>query len=131
MRAGTIDAIRAARMKQTFPTKMTKIERLLRDAMRDAGISFEMHRTMFGRWQPDFVMACHMLIVQADGDYWHRLPKAIANDAAFGAVAKSEGWIVLRFWESRIHADLSGCVSEIIDHLGGMSNKVGDLRTAR
>ena len=104
--------IRAARMRQRFPTEMTNIERALHDAFKARGLPFEMHRSLFGRWQPDFVFESPRVIVQADGDYWHSRPAAIDNDRRFNEAAKEAGWNVLRFLGSRIKADLGGCVAD-------------------
>jgi very-short-patch-repair endonuclease len=97
-------------MRQRFPTKMTKIERALYEAFTIAGFSFEMHRTMFARWQPDFVFDEAALIVQADGEYWHSLPRAAANDRLFDATATDAGWTVIRFGGKQIKRDVSSCV---------------------
>ena len=100
-------------MRQKFPTRMTSIEQALHDAFVTAKFLFEMHVTMFGRWQPDFVFSAHRLIVQADGDYWHSRPSAKKNDRAFNTKASKEGWAVLRFSETRIKSDLSSCVEAV------------------
>lgn len=53
--------------------------------------------------------------IQSRSDYW--LPKIRRNkerDQEVNERLTEEGWLVLRFWESRIKKDLSGVVQEIL-----------------
>lgn len=114
----TREKIRQARLRQILPTRLTGIERALRDEFAQRGLAFEMHKTMFGRFQPDFVFEAARLIVQADGDYWHSRPDKQAADALFGVAAREAGWRVLRFAEHQINDDTATCgnlVKELID----------------
>ena len=100
---------RQSRLRQTFPSKMTSLERSLLEQFRKRRLKFEMHRTMFKRFQPDFVFEDARLIVQADGDYWHRQLKP-KRDARFNDAAHAGGWTVWRFAESEIqmHPEVCG-----------------------
>jgi very-short-patch-repair endonuclease len=107
----------AHRMSQQFPQKLTRIERTLANEFTRRGLRFEMHRTMFGRHQPDFVFEDARLIVQADGVYWHTRPATMARDAAFNALAEANGWTVCRFTDQEIKANWRACgktVAQII-----------------
>lgn len=104
---------RQARLRQHFPTKMTSIELLLRDEFHNRQLQFEMHKTMFGRFQPDFAFPDFHLIVQADGEYWHSRLDRIKNDCDFNIVAHNEGWEVIRFSGSEIKNSLMHCVDEV------------------
>ena len=92
---------REQRLQHCLPTKMTSIECALYDQFKKRRLKFEMHKTMFGRFQPDFVFKDIHLIVQADGDYWHRILKP-ERDVRFNEMATKEGWTVWRFAESEI-----------------------------
>ena len=107
----TREKMRQARLRRTFPTRMTSIEQALYREFTRRRLKFEMHKTMFGRWQPDFVFESVMLIVQADGDYWHRQrPGMLERDACFNEEARAAEWTVWRFAESEIkmHPDICG-----------------------
>ena len=104
---------RQSRLRQRFLNRMTSIEILLRDEFNRRNFQFEMHKTMFGRFQPDFVFSDVNLIVQADGEYWHSLPNRIKDDCEFNAKAKDEGWEVIRFTDSEIKNDLIKCVERV------------------
>ena len=73
-----------------------------------------MHATMFARWQPDFLLNDLPMVIQADGDYWHSLPKAVQNDAAFNATAEQSGYTVIRLRERDIKKRPQWCQEEII-----------------
>jgi very-short-patch-repair endonuclease len=103
------EKMREARLRRHFPTKMTNIERLLRDEFRKRRLHFEMHKTMFGRFQPDFVFESARLIVQADGDYWHSRPDKKASDSAFNKAADDGGWSVWRFGGREIEMHAAAC----------------------
>lgn len=112
-RPGEREKSRRGRLRQRFPKEMTEIERALYVEMKKRRLKFEMHKSMFGRWQPDFVFESARLIVQADGDYWHSTPKTFASDYGFNARAASEGWTVWRFAESKILSSPSACAKSI------------------
>lgn len=109
----TRQLIRQARLRQKFPVRMTSIEQALYDEFTKRRLTFEMHRTMFGRWQPDFVFESARLIVQADGDYWHSRPGAKENDEAFNHAAEIAGWCVWRFSEKVIKQDTTACARSV------------------
>lgn len=104
---------RQSRLRQKLPRKMTSIECLLRDEFRKRRLKFEMHKTMFERFQPDFVFEQAKLIVQADGDYWHGLPRGRTQDAAFNQMATGDGWSVWRFGEREIHMHAPACARAV------------------
>ncbi len=89
---------------------MTDIERILHGQFKKRRLRFEMHKTMFGRFQPDFVFEDTKLIVQADGDYWHRVyPGNKEKDTRFNDAAALEYWTVWRFAESEIKQHPEAC----------------------
>lgn len=104
---------RQSRLRHHFPSKMTSIERLLYNEFKKRRLHFEMHKTMFGRFQPDFIFENARLIVQADGDYWHSTAKARKQDAAFAEFAAAEGWSVWRFGEREIHMHAVTCARAV------------------
>ena len=100
---------RQSRLRQTFPTKMTSIEQSLFQEFKKRRLKFEMHKTMFSRWQPDFVFESAKLIVEADGDYWHRLPERHKSQEEFRDRAIAEGWTLWRFGEKEIQMHPAPC----------------------
>ncbi|KKL71211.1 hypothetical protein LCGC14_2097190 [marine sediment metagenome] len=97
----------AVRLRTRIPTKMTDIELALRHEFKKRRLKFEMHKTIFGRFQPDFVFEDVKLIVEADGDYWHRVHKR--DHAPLYNAAASAEWTVWRFAESEIKQHPEAC----------------------
>ena len=108
------EKIRQARLRQKFPRRMTSIEKALYNEFVKHGLIFEMHKSMFNRWQPDFVFNEQRIIVQADGDYWHSFDSRKKSDAEFDRTAQADGWTVLRFTETKINNDLSACINIVL-----------------
>jgi len=115
----------------------TKPEILLRKALWHKGLRFRVHyRLLPGK--PDIVFTKAKIAVFCDGDYWHGhnwairgLPsleaelagysdywrnKILGNmkrDAENTNKLESEGWTVLRFWESDIKRDSLHCADVV------------------
>jgi len=116
----------------------TKPEMLLRKALWKKGLRYRVnYRLLPGK--PDVVFTKAKIVVFCDGDYWHGhnwalrgLPSLeselagyseywrnkilgnIRRDIGNTTKLESDGWIVLRFWESDIKKDVERCV-EIVD----------------
>lgn len=115
----------------------TKPEMLVRKALWRRGLRFRVNYTKLpGR--PDIVFTRAKVVVFCDGDFWHGHNWAIRGIPSFedelagysefwqnkirGNVKRdkenkekleSNGWIVLRFWESDIIANVGYCVDKI------------------
>jgi len=109
----TREKMRQARLRRVFPQKMTDIERILCAEFKKRRLKFEMHKTMFGRWQPDFVFESARLIVEADGDYWHSLPDIKERGGRFDKVAHDAGWSVWRFGGKEIKMHPIACARAV------------------
>ncbi|MGE0535170.1 MAG: very short patch repair endonuclease [Pirellulales bacterium] len=108
----------------------TRPERLLADALRTAGLSFEQHpRGLPGR--PDFVFRERMIAVFVDGDFWHgwRFPlwrhkltpkwreKIEGNrrrDQRNFRKLRRMNWKVIRIWEHQIEQSVASCKTRIV-----------------
>jgi DNA (cytosine-5)-methyltransferase 1 len=125
-------------------SKDTTPEVLLRKALWAKGLRYRISpEELPGK--PDVVLPAHGLAVFIDGDLWHgnqwarrgltsleeqfretksreywlkKIRRNMERDCRVTAALMSQGWTVLRFWESRIHEDLEGCVREILDAVG-------------
>lgn len=109
--------LRYARLQQKPPTQMTSIERALAEEFDRRGLAYVMHKPLFGRYRPDFVFEDACLIVQADGDYWHKRGSQPHRDRRFNETAQDAGWTVLRFWEHQINKDAAACANAVDEAL--------------
>jgi len=110
----------------------TRPELALRRALHARGIRYRLHpRDVAGR--PDLANRSRKVAVFVDGDFWHanpaewerrgfdsmeaqfpapkrgewvsKLSRNVERDAEVNAVLASEGWRVIRVWESEIRSD--------------------------
>ena len=124
-----LSKIRHARLKQIFPKKDTKPEKILQIALSLNGIKFEKHKAIIG--QPDIFIEPNICIF-VDGDYWHANPEKYSPD--FIIVKKSYkkakeiwaydieinhklnelGYQVIRLWDHIIRKDANECAKNIM-----------------
>jgi len=96
--------------------------------------------------KPDVVLTAHKTAIFIDGDFWHggqwrrrklsaledqfqqtttkdywlkKIRRNMRRDCAVTAELMSQGWTVIRFWESDIRNDLEGCVETTLRVLNG------------
>jgi DNA (cytosine-5)-methyltransferase 1 len=121
-------------------SKNTTPEVLLRKALWAKGLRYKISPGELPG-KPDVVLPAHNLAVFIDGDLWHgnqwvrrgltsleeqfretesreywlkKIRRNMERDCRVTAALMSQGWTVIRFWESRIHEDLEACVQEIV-----------------
>lgn len=112
-------------------------EVLLRKALWHNGVRYRKNYKMLPG-TPDIVIIKRKIVIFVDGDFWHakghqdkpgeqiksnrdfwvkKLSRNVEKDREINDELLQLGWLVLRFWESDIQRDLSGCVEEIISYL--------------
>lgn len=116
-------------MMSAVRSKDSKAEVTLRRELHRRGLRYRLHaRDVIGR--PDLVVRSRKVAVFVDGDFWHgnahrlrgldrledlfptnrewwmrKLHRNIERDREVTATLKSEGWCVVRIWESDVLAD--------------------------
>ena len=115
----------------------TKPEILLRKALWKKGLRYRKnYATLPGK--PDIVLTRQKIAIFVDGDFWHarghqdnpgeqvatnkefwqkKLARNVERDKEVNDELTEAGWLVLRFWESDIKKDLSGCIRQIEEYL--------------
>lgn len=124
-----LEKIRQARLKQVFPTRNSKPERMMQIALSLNGIKFEKHKPILG--QPDIFIEPNICIF-VDGDYWHANPdkyspdfviakkqyrtaKEIwAYDTKVNHMLNEQGYQVIRIWDHVIRKDANMCAERVI-----------------
>ena len=119
-----------ARIKQ----RDSQLELEFRRKLWHAGIRYRKHVRVFGT--PDLMLRKLKILIFIDSCFWHgcsfhcRMPKSNiafwetkinrnrARDKKVSRYYRRRGYIVLRFWEHKIQADLAGCVSQILHVVG-------------
>jgi DNA (cytosine-5)-methyltransferase 1 len=117
----------------------TTPELALRRALWARGLRYHVNATDLPG-KPDIVIPSARLAIFVDGDFWHgnqfrkrklnaleeqfpetatkaywltKIRRNMTRDAAHTSVLLSQGWSVLRFWESLLRADLDGCAAMV------------------
>ena len=112
--------------------KGTKIENILGKLLWRAGLRFRKNnKTIFGH--PDFSHKGKKIAVFCDGEMWHgkdwerqqaefkshrdfwipKIERNMARDNEVNDRLRTEGWTVLRFWETDIKKNPSACVEKV------------------
>lgn len=94
----------------------TSIEIKVRQALESAGVEFIQEHGV-GHYSIDFYLPDHKVAIEADGDYWHSLPRNIASNVRRDAVLLRKGIRTVRLWESEINDtdDLAGLINARIE----------------
>ena len=108
--------------------KNTKLELKMKEILNDLNIPFK-HQFRLGNHLYDFYILNTNILIEADGNYWHSNPKIYSKlnktqqkqrqrDIRNEALAKENGFVVLRFWES----DILNNTEKVIKHIKGKIN---------
>jgi very-short-patch-repair endonuclease len=94
----------------------TNPERIVAGALEALSIPFEAEYRI-GRYSCDFALPQYHIVIEADGDYWHSLPKRKALDITKDKYLCEQGWRVFRFKECNIKSDLTKCLLRLTKYI--------------
>jgi DNA mismatch endonuclease (patch repair protein) len=126
----------------------TKPEVFFRKALWKWDVRYRKNvKNLFGK--PDIGIKKYKLVIFIDGDFWHgnnwkerhfssqeellvsysdfwqkKIRRNVERDKKVNEYYQTNGWTILRFWETDIKKDLNGCIIktiETINHLKGNS----------
>lgn len=89
--------------KQFINKNETSIEKKLYKELKRRGFLFEKQYLVNGKFLVDAYIPSLNLIIEADGDYWHNLPKTKKKDKAENAYLTKCGYKLLRLSEHKIN----------------------------
>jgi len=95
-----------SRSKMVFPLKDTKIEVKIQNYLKQLGITFFTHQYMKEiehSYQCDIFIPSLNLIIECDGNYWHKYPTGTEMDKIRTKELIEKGFKVLRLWEVDIN----------------------------
>ncbi len=102
-----IEEMRKRRAKQILPVKDTSIEIKIQNFLKKLGIEFFTHQYMKEidhGYQCDILIPSMNLVIECDGDYWHKYPIGREIDHIRTKELIQKGFKVLRLWEFEIKA---------------------------
>lgn len=97
--------IKEARMKQILPVKNTSIEIKIQNYLKQLKIDFFTHhyiKNITHGYQCDVFIPSLNLVIECDGNYWHKYPTGTETDHIRTKELIENGFKVLRLWESEI-----------------------------
>ena len=99
-----IKKIKQNRAKQILPKKDTSIEVKIQEFLKQLGIEFFTHQYMKIEhgYQCDILIPSMNLVIECDGDYWHKYPVGNEIDHVRTSELINKGFKVLRLWEFEI-----------------------------
>lgn len=98
----------------------TYIEKIVADILTDLGVLFVFNVRIGTKW-PDFSIPSHMLIIEADGEYWHQdAEKELLRDEYL----QSLGWKVVHFSGKDLVNETDKCRSIIANELERCSGRI-------
>ena len=124
-----------------IPSKNTEPELMLRRALWKENFRYRVnYKELPGK--PDIAFTKYHVAVFCDGDFWHghnwavrglsslevelasysefwrsKILRNIARDEEINGILKSQGWTVIRIWESDIRTNLEECVRSVKEAL--------------
>jgi DNA mismatch endonuclease (patch repair protein) len=125
----------------------TKPEVFFRKALWKWNVRYRKNvKKLFGK--PDIAIKKYQLAVFIDGDFWHgndwakrhfssqeemlasysefwqkKIRRNIERDKKVNEYYQTNGWTVLRFWETDIKKDLNGCIIKTIETINHLKNE--------
>jgi len=82
----------------------TSIEKKLYEELKAKGVLFEKQKLINGKFVVDAYIPILHLVIEADGDYWHSLPKQIIRDKSKDAYLTKCGFNLLRITGTEINS---------------------------
>jgi very-short-patch-repair endonuclease len=95
----------------------TTPENLLYVELERRRIPFMKYQPIDGLYVVDALIPGARMVIEVDGDYWHRQPASKKRDQRKERYLKGRGYHVLRFWEAELKADVGACVDKVEDEL--------------
>ena len=109
-----------ARAKQIIPFEDSSIEKAIQNELKLRNIKFELHKEFkIPPWRPHRVdiFIEPNICIEADGDYYHSLPRVKDRDKIVNTEIPKQGINLLRFPEKQIKNDLKGVMAKILKNL--------------
>lgn len=83
--------------------KPTSIEIKVYNKLKEMGILFEAQKVINGKFCVDAYIPSLNLVIEADGNYWHKLDNIVKKDRAENAYLTKCGYNILRLSETEIN----------------------------
>jgi len=102
----TLQKLKEKRKYRILPLKDTKIEIKIQEFLKNLHINFFTHQyiNIEHGYQCDILIPALNLIIECDGNYWHKYPMGTDLDCIRTKELIEKGFKVLRLWETEIQS---------------------------
>lgn len=104
---------RISKMARSFHGRKTSIEIIVEEILLNLNVDFVIQQPING-FITDFFIPSLGAVIEADGDYWHSIPKVIERDKRKNIAILSEGYKLLRLTETEIHNEPTDKIKEFL-----------------
>jgi very-short-patch-repair endonuclease len=91
-------AVKAKIARGIEPQPETKIEKMLGQCLEELKLTHEPQKQI-GALVVDEFLPEYGIVIEAQGDYWHTLPRVVKHDAKRRSVLHRLGYHILEIWE--------------------------------
>ncbi|MGH9428927.1 MAG: homing endonuclease associated repeat-containing protein, partial [Terriglobia bacterium] len=116
LRALREHGIEVRRLHYSMPRETT-IETLLYRELEARNVPYSRQQVVDGRYVVDALIPGARIVIECDGEYWHSIPGRPEQDTKRQRYLESRGYVVLRFPEATIRADVQACGQAVVDAL--------------
>lgn len=95
--------LREKRRLQVLPVRDTKPEKAIQVALETLNVKYQKHkpiRLSSGSYHQVDIFIYPNICIEVDGEYWHRRPDTIKRDKFINRSLTTDGYVVIRIWES-------------------------------
>lgn len=89
------------KMQKNMQGAGTEPEKIMRSILKELKIKYSRQK-IIGTFIVDFYVPDSNLVIECDGDYWHKTEKGIERDKRKNEFLLSHDYKLLRFWESEL-----------------------------
>lgn len=116
LRALREHGIEIKRLHYSMP-RATSIEEFLYRELENRNVPFARQQVVDGLYLVDALIMGARIVIECDGEYWHSLPGAEQRDQRKQRYLQSRGYVVLRFPEAALRADIQACGQKVVEAL--------------
>lgn len=127
----TIKKIKEKRAKLILPVKDTSIELKIQNFLKQLNIEYFTHqyiKDIEHGYQCDILIPSMNMVIEADGDYWHKYPIGLDIDHIRTKELLEKGFKVLRLWEFEIN-DMT--IEQFKERINEETKVYGNIQNAK
>lgn len=106
--------------KKLLALSSSSIEIKIENVLKDLNIEYVKQKrlvTAKRAFYLDFWIPKYELVIECNGEYWHRLPDKIIRDKILENSCIKHNKNILWLWENEINNDIDSCKNKIVDKI--------------